>query len=275
MNFSDDELDKLKKHHFKLIKINKNKSCVYICLLKKIVENELKILIKIGHSYDIYNRISGLTTDFGQIFYLNIYPCYKYYEFEQHLFSVFYQFNFKITKNNGKISNEIFLVTIEQYKTIISYIEENIKLFVPIDAINNYDNTQIINLINGISEEEIIVEEVVEDVVNKKSNYECLFCNYKTNKCSTMRHHIEKKKNCDPRIKEIFNQHIILRICFYCNKKYKNKEDHDKNCSFLLKKMISEKNDLIELQKNIILLNENLNKQIKENISLKKIINNQ
>lgn len=65
--------------------------------------------------------------------------------------------------------------------------------------------------------------------------YNCLFCDYKTDRISSMKSHFIKTKFCDIKITEKIYQYEILKLCFYCDEKYKDKEMHNKKCEILSK----------------------------------------
>ena len=77
-------------------------------------------------------------------------------------------------------------------------------------------------------------------MLGKEFRYNCLFCNYKTDKKSSMQNHFIKQKFCDKKITEKSYQCLILKICEHCEEKYEYKKDHDSVCTVLIDKLKKE-----------------------------------
>lgn len=107
-------------------------------------------------------------------------------------------------------------------------------------------------------------------------NYECVFCGYNTPKIYNMKKHINKKKSCDPKVTEKFYQYDILKMCIYCNNKYENKKNHEKECKFIKNSEIEKLNikimEIFEMNNKLI---QKLEEQKDEQKELKEqVVNN-
>lgn len=114
--------------------------------------------------------------------------------------------------------------------------------------------------------------------------YQCIRCGYKTNVLFNFNKHINKKKECLPKLSNVLlseNLNMLLNFCNFCGKNYKafsNLEEHNKTCALKInydkqEKEKKEKDDeMYKMKKKLEKLEIELN-EIKNDPS--KIINNQ
>lgn len=100
--------------------------CVYIALIK-LFEDGDKMILKIGESIDCDNR--NLSKEFGDCYYLEIFPCYHSIKFESVILKQFEYLKHPILKKTGKYSSETLLVTNKQYDEILFFIKKNLRFY--------------------------------------------------------------------------------------------------------------------------------------------------
>lgn len=112
--------DLLLKSYFKQVQ------CVYIVLIK-FYEDGDKMLLKIGESIDCDSR--NLSREFGDCYYLEIFPCYQSVKFESVILNHFEYLKHPILKKTGNYSVETLLATRKQYDDIVSFIKKNLHFY--------------------------------------------------------------------------------------------------------------------------------------------------
>ena len=143
----ENEVDRqlLQKKHKKdihniLIEKNQYKNVVYIVQFEdETYEKENKILIKIGNTQSIKERIQHLQCDFNKnINLIDIYECINHVKFERFLHNNEYikNFNHKMKTIKDIDSKEIYLINTDVLKDFKNIIQENIEKFNDSSLIN-------------------------------------------------------------------------------------------------------------------------------------------
>jgi len=126
------------ERHITLIKSMHNQNVIYICKLRR--ENN-QILIKVGSSQNIKERIGHIANAFENIDprLIDVVKCANYVKYEKFLHNneFFKKFNYPITNKQGIISKETYLVTEEIIEEMVKVINSNIIL---------YDNENILEI---------------------------------------------------------------------------------------------------------------------------------
>jgi prophage antirepressor-like protein len=126
--------------HNILIEKNQYKNVVYIVQFEdETYEKENKILIKIGNTQSIKERIQHLQCDFNKnINLIDIYECINHVKFERFLHNNEYikNFNHKIKTTKDIDSKEIYLINTDVLKDFKNIIQENIEKFNDSSLIN-------------------------------------------------------------------------------------------------------------------------------------------
>jgi prophage antirepressor-like protein len=143
--------------HNKLLQLYHQKNVVYICKLKD--ENNDKFVIKIGSTQNIKERMTNISNTYGVIpLVLDVFENYHHIKLENAIHSnesirtIYYP----ITKLNGIITKETFIVNDEEYKSVLCLINEEIT------KMNSHDMTpkQMIELQIKLKEMEIKEQEI-------------------------------------------------------------------------------------------------------------------
>jgi len=127
--------EKAKKEiHNKIIYLYHNKNVVYICKLKD--ENDNNFIIKIGSTQNIKERMANISNTYGVVpILLDVFETQHYIKLEKiiHSNESVKSLYYSITKLDGIIARETFIVNEEQYKNIINLINQELTI------INNND----------------------------------------------------------------------------------------------------------------------------------------
>lgn len=129
--------------HNKIIEYYSKKNVVYICQLRE--NDDDTILIKIGSSQNIKQRIQGITTSYGVIpIVLDIFESLNHTQFEKFLrdHDSIKSLYHATQKMDGVTTRETYLVNDEQYAGIIRIAKSNVAKFLPVD---NEELTERIN----------------------------------------------------------------------------------------------------------------------------------
>ena len=114
------------KNHKTFIQAYDNKNTVYLCKLK---DFENKIIIKIGSSQSLKDRISNISTVFNinQILLLQVVETYNHVKFERFLHNNEFikKYSYPFEMKNKKLSTETYLVTENELEKIIEIIDLN------------------------------------------------------------------------------------------------------------------------------------------------------
>jgi len=113
--------------HNKLLQIYHQKNVVYICKLKD--ENNDKFVIKIGSTQNIKERMTNISNTYGVIpLVLDVFENYHHIKLENAIHSneSIRTLYYPITKLNGIITKETFIVNDEEYKSVLCLINEEI-----------------------------------------------------------------------------------------------------------------------------------------------------
>jgi len=204
--------------HDMLIKKYMHKNVVYLIQLEDSeFEKENKLLIKIGNTQSIKERINHLHTDYGKIIHLlDIYECVNYIKFERFLHNHhhFKQFMYPLNTKYGIQSNETYLIDRSILKEFKKIIECNLE---------KYNNSDIINqeLKLKIQENELLLLEKEKEL--KKSEYEYYLKIQETQ--LEIEKIINEKKNYEKTYQEDINKKNNVsdtEILEEYEKKYKN-----------------------------------------------------
>ena len=124
------QLAKENERHNVLIKSMHNQNIIYICKLRK--EHE-QILIKVGSSQNIKERMGHISNSFENIEprLIDIIKCSNYVKYEKFLHNneFFKKFNYPIKNKQDIISKETYLVTDEIIEEMVKIINTNVILF--------------------------------------------------------------------------------------------------------------------------------------------------
>jgi prophage antirepressor-like protein len=123
-----------KEIHNKILQLYHNKNVVYFCKLKD--ENDDKFIIKIGSTQNIKERMANISNTYGVVpILLDVFETQHYIKLEKiiHSNESVKSLYYSITKLDGIIARETFIVNEEQYKNIIALINQEIT------KINNND----------------------------------------------------------------------------------------------------------------------------------------
>jgi prophage antirepressor-like protein len=117
--------------HKKYLELFHKKNVVYLCKIKH--EEDNKFIIKIGSTQNIKERVANITNNYSVIpIIIDIFECSNHTKFEswirahESIKSLYHRFQ----KKDGTISRETFLVTEQDYNTIILLIKERIDGFI-------------------------------------------------------------------------------------------------------------------------------------------------
>jgi len=113
--------------HNKLLQLYHQKNVVYICKLKD--ENNDKFVIKIGSTQNIKERMTNISNTYGVIpLVLDVFENYHHIKLENAIHSneSIRTLYYPITKLNGIITKETFIVNDEEYKSVLCLINEEI-----------------------------------------------------------------------------------------------------------------------------------------------------
>jgi len=138
--------------HNKILQLYHNKNVVYICKLKD--ENDDKFIIKIGSTQNIKERMANISNTYGVVpILLDVFETQHYIKLEKiiHSNESVKSLYYSITKLDGIIARETFIVNEDQYKNIIILINQEIT------KINNNDmnSKEMIELKIKLNETEI------------------------------------------------------------------------------------------------------------------------
>ena len=126
--------------HDMLIKKYQYKNVVYVIQFEDSeLEKDNKLLIKIGNTQSIKERIQHLHNDFGKIITLiEIYECVNHVKFERFLHnqSYFKQFLHPLNTKNNIQCNETYLIKADILKEFKNIIELNVEKFNNSELIN-------------------------------------------------------------------------------------------------------------------------------------------
>jgi len=123
-----------KEIHNKILQLYHNKNVVYFCKLKD--ENDDKFIIKIGSTQNIKERMANISNTYGVVpILLDVFETQHYIKLEKiiHSNESVKSLYYSITKLDGIIARETFIVNEDQYKNIIALINQEIT------KINNND----------------------------------------------------------------------------------------------------------------------------------------
>lgn len=113
--------------HNKLLQLYHQKNVVYICKLKDEINH--KFVIKIGSTQNIKERMTNISNTYGVIpLVLDVFENYHHIKLENAIHSneSIRTLYFPITKLNGIITKETFIVNDEEYKSLLWLINEEI-----------------------------------------------------------------------------------------------------------------------------------------------------
>ncbi len=132
------QLIKDNERHNVLIKSLHNQNVIYICKLRK---EDGKLLIKVGSSQNIKERISHISNAFEniEVKLIDAVKCNNHIKYEKYLhnLSFFKNFNYPIENKQGIISKETYLVTDEVLNEMVKIINNNVI---------NYDNENLLEI---------------------------------------------------------------------------------------------------------------------------------
>ena len=121
-------LQKAKKEiHNKILQLYHNKNVVYFCKLKD--ENDDKFIIKIGSTQNIKERMANISNTYGVVpILLDVFETQHYIKLEKiiHSNESVKSLYYSITKLDGIIARETFIVNEDQYKNVITLIKQEI-----------------------------------------------------------------------------------------------------------------------------------------------------
>jgi len=123
-----------KEIHNKILQLYHNKNVVYFCKLKD--ETDDKFIIKIGSTQNIKERMANISNTYGVVpILLDVFETQHYIKLEKiiHSNESVKSLYYSITKLDGIIARETFIVNEDQYKNIIALINQEIT------KINNND----------------------------------------------------------------------------------------------------------------------------------------
>jgi len=156
-----------KEIHNKILQLYHNKNVVYFCKLKD--ENDDKFIIKIGSTQNIKERMANISNTYGIVpILLDVFETQHYIKLEKiiHSNESVKSLYYSITKLDGIIARETFIVNEDQYKNIIALINQEIT------KLNNNDmnSKEMIELkiklidkeIEKFQEETILLEKKIE-----------------------------------------------------------------------------------------------------------------
>ena len=142
-----------KEMHNSLKKEHKDKPCVYIMRINKI--NDTDMIIKIGETDDIKQRVSSLKQEYKEVLLLKVFPCIYAHKFEQYLLN---RPDVKMKRINGSE-----LLSIDQEFTLdklIDIIEKNIIRF-----------TQVMISKNDIEFERLKLKQIIIKALTKTQDH--------------------------------------------------------------------------------------------------------
>lgn len=116
-----------KEIHNKILQLYHNKNVVYFCKLKD--ENDDKFIIKIGSTQNIKERMANISNTYGVVpILLDVFETQHYIKLEKiiHSNESVKSLYYSITKLDGIIARETFIVNEDQYKNIITLIKQEI-----------------------------------------------------------------------------------------------------------------------------------------------------
>jgi prophage antirepressor-like protein len=167
------------KNHKIFLQVYDNKNIIYVCKLKDLNN---KILIKIGSSQSIKERMSNITNVFNlnQILLLHVIETYNYVKFERFLHNNEFikKYNHPFEMKNKKISTETYLVNQEELNEILKIIDVNKSKFndknnILIEEIKlKTEEVKIINEKLAIQKENIVLKQKETDVEIKDKEIE-------------------------------------------------------------------------------------------------------
>ena len=233
----ENEIDKkLLKYNYDLnnhktfLKAFDKKNVVYICKFKNIDE---KLLVKIGSSQDVKQRISHIKNAYDNIepIILDITEIDNHIKFEtflhNHEFIKKYYYPFQNKEN--KISKETYLVNEEECKEFIKIINNNKNLFINIDK--DYElkkeelaleKMKLIIEIENIKQKKLEAEIELENIKQKKSEIELKKIELENNNIEKNNLIISTDKNIIDDEIESDSDIIDLTTCNYKLKKRNN-----------------------------------------------------
>jgi prophage antirepressor-like protein len=223
--------------HKALLKAYDNKNVIYLCKLRS--ENDEKILIKIGSSQNIKERILNIKEAYDNIdpLLIDLIETNRYIKFENYIHNheYFKQYKYTILNKQNKESKETYLVNDKQLKEFIRLINIEKNKFNDINIIE-LENIKLKQEEAKIKQEEIkdnkIINEIkyVEIQLNiKKIEYEILQnkaseeeINVMKNKLIILENEVEKIKNINndsDDIEEKEEDDIDMTTIFFQTKK--------------------------------------------------------
>lgn len=152
------EMSKKMERHRALIQGFKEQNVVYICEMTERCEDNM--IIKIGETCDISERISCLTNQYGQPMYvLDVFKCENNHDFEQfiHKLPVFVENKFNGNFQNGTSSKETYII---QNDFTLEYVKKTLKKNIePFEKISREDYLEY---------QRLEIEKMKLDLENKK-----------------------------------------------------------------------------------------------------------
>ena len=123
------QLDQEAHVHKTLVDSSVNKGLVYIGKIKDMDDG--KMLVKIGSTIDMRQRVSGLRVDYGSFNLMRLFECRDCYPFEKfvHQHVNIKRYIYKEPMKNGKISNEVYLMSQSEIDRAILIISRNVVSF--------------------------------------------------------------------------------------------------------------------------------------------------
>jgi prophage antirepressor-like protein len=167
------------KNHKIFLQVYDNKNIIYVCKLKDLND---KIIIKIGSSQAIKERMSNITTVFNlnQILLVQVIETYNHVKFERflHNHEFIKKYNHPLEMKNNKLSTETYLVNQEELNEILNIIDINKIKFndknnILIEEIKlKTEEVKIINEKLAIEKENIVLKQKETDVEIKDKEIE-------------------------------------------------------------------------------------------------------
>jgi len=200
----ENEVDKMmlqtkhkKEIHNMLIQKNLYKNIVYIIQFEdEKFDKENKLLIKIGNTQSIKNRMNSLNTEFGKKLHLiDVYECKSHIKFEKFLHNNEYirNYNYKMKSVRNIDSNEIYLINEEILQEFKKIIENNIEQF--------NDSSLIKRELELKSKEtEFLLLEKEKEIQNLQHNYNI--------KMQEMQKELDKIKNENLECRKVYQEEL-------------------------------------------------------------------
>jgi prophage antirepressor-like protein len=186
--------------HNKILQLYHNKNVVYICKLKD--DNDDKFIIKIGSTQNIKERMANISNTYGVVpILLDVFETQHYIKLEKiiHSNESVKSLYYSITKLDGIIARETFVVNQEQYKNIITLINQEIT------NLNNNDMNSKEMLELQIKLNETAIKKCQEET--KKYEIETILLEKKTElKQQTTEKTETNENNISPEAQELENE---------------------------------------------------------------------